>query len=567
MINVNKMLFNFATSDKLFIYNIYAVWEEYFKSVIEPVIDEALSSFNLDSSDKNINILDLNIGNIQEEFFFEEFPARLREELVRAVRTDLGANLGIQERKRVDGACEEQWTGKQHRLQTGLEIMFGNDETSIVRFVQECFDNRILLERAILSLDSMAFGRVLFAWLESKSIEQDERRKVISLFAKEYPYLFLILLAKVRQENIDMSVLIELSDFERLDYPNIALSHRQADILNCIIEKLPDKFRPKWSVRKKNLDNLANQSNRGSGKKALVNDAYQWLMDERVSIVEKRKRIVNLMRAKPSALLDFVNAIEEMQQVNFLTGIMDDNFIVEIIDVICQYKEPVKESIRWKFACDWILAYMDANTIKSLNVSSGLQLRQGFFSGKSKLNVQESVKLTSSYLFINNAGLVLLTPWFPRLFSILGLLNDEGKDFKDTDSRKRAVFIIQRMVTFEERDYTMMDLIFNRVLVNLPLHESLPSQMQLTDQEIEAVESMLEGVKGNWPNMANTSIKGFQHSFVERKGVLEIQEEKILLTVEPRSYDLLLDSIPWGYKLVRFPWLEKRIHVKWRDKE
>lgn len=173
--------------------------------------------------------------------------------------------------------------------------------------------------------------------------------------------------------------------------------------------------------------------------------------------------------------------------------------------------------------------------------------------------------LMSDYISINNAGLVLLTPWFPRLFAMLGLLNEEGKDFKDTDARKRTVFIIQRMVTFEEQDYTMADLIFNRILVNLPLRESLPSRMQLTDDEIEAVDSMLEGVKGNWTQMTNTSVKGFQHSFVERKGVLEMQEERMQLTVEPRSYDLLLDSLPWGYKLVRFPWLEKRIYVSWRD--
>ena len=39
-----------------------------------------------------------------------------------------------------------------------------------------------------------------------------------------------------------------------------------------------------------------------------------------------------------------------------------------------------------------------------------------------------------------------------------------------------------------------------------------------------------------------------------------------MLYVEGRSYDMLLDFLPWSYRLVQLPWLEKRINVVWRDK-
>lgn len=181
--------------------------------------------------------------------------------------------------------------------------------------------------------------------------------------------------------------------------------------------------------------------------------------------------------------------------------------------------------------------------------------------------VEELSASAPDYIPVGNAGVVLLTPWFPRLFGMLGLLNEKQKDFKDMASRVRAIFIIQRLVTFEEKEYKEKELAFNRILVNCPFSEPLPVNMDLTEEELQAVESMLNGVKGNWTKVRNISIKGFQYNFIERSGQLEQKEEKWVLSVDPRSYDMLLDSVPWSYTKVRFPWLKKQIHVSWRTKE
>ena len=150
---------------------------------------------------------------------------------------------------------------------------------------------------------------------------------------------------------------------------------------------------------------------------------------------------------------------------------------------------------------------------------------------------------------------------------MLDLLAEDRKDLKDMDARIRAIFILQRLVTAEERDYKESDLAFNRLLVACPFNIPLPKSLKLTDKEIETVESMLAGVKANWSKMANTSIGGFQRSFIEREGHLEQQESKWILTVENKAYDILLDSLPWSYKMIRLPWLKKSISVSWRDKE
>ena len=174
------------------------------------------------------------------------------------------------------------------------------------------------------------------------------------------------------------------------------------------------------------------------------------------------------------------------------------------------------------------------------------------------------------YIEVPNAGLCLLTLWLPRLFDMLGLLETGAngkKDFKDTDARIRGIFILQRLVTDEKREYKEQELAFNRILAACPFSVPLPKTLELTDTEVQTVESMIAGVKSNWDKLKGTSVKGFQKSFIERPGKLEQREDKWVLYVEKRSYDILLDSLPWSYRRIRLPWLKKRMDVVWRDKE
>lgn len=194
---------------------------------------------------------------------------------------------------------------------------------------------------------------------------------------------------------------------------------------------------------------------------------------------------------------------------------------------------------------------------------------------KAALHLEETEKALKEaaqpeYIEVPNAGLCLLALWLPRLFDMLGLLEtgaDRKKDFRDTDARIRAIFVLQRLVTDEKREYKEQELAFNRILAACPFSVPLPKTLELTDTELQTVESMLAGVKSNWNKLKGTSVKGFQKSFIERPGKLEQREDKWVLYVEERSYDILLDSLPWSYRRIRLPWLKKRMDVVWRDKE
>lgn len=184
-------------------------------------------------------------------------------------------------------------------------------------------------------------------------------------------------------------------------------------------------------------------------------------------------------------------------------------------------------------------------------------------------SIDERAQTTEAveYLQVENAGLCLLAPWFSRLFDMLGYLDDERKSLRNTALKIRAVFLLQYIVYGEEREYRETELVFNRLLVGLSQHIPIPKHLPLTDIEKQTADSMVAGIKANWQRMKGTSVKGFRQSFIARNGKLEQQEERWLLTIEEKAYDILLESIPWGFRQIRLPWLKKYIQVMWQEKQ
>ena len=165
---------------------------------------------------------------------------------------------------------------------------------------------------------------------------------------------------------------------------------------------------------------------------------------------------------------------------------------------------------------------------------------------------------------ISNAGLVILFPFLPMLFMRLNMLSQDRRDFNSNESKVLAIFILQHLMASEDREYDEKDLFLNRLLINYPFNEPLPKRMELNQDELNTIDSLLEAAKTNWEKMRNTSMRGFQEAFLRRAGFIEKTEREWVLTVEERAFDILLDSIPWSYKLVRLPWMENILKVNWR---
>ena len=56
----------------------------------------------------------------------------------------------------------------------------------------------------------------------------------------------------------------------------------------------------------------------------------------------------------------------------------------------------------------------------------------------------------------------------------------------------------------------------------------------------------------------------FRDSFLQREAVLRLKDDAWSLLVEAKPFDMLLDRIPWSFKTIKHPWMEKLVQVEWR---
>lgn len=170
-------------------------------------------------------------------------------------------------------------------------------------------------------------------------------------------------------------------------------------------------------------------------------------------------------------------------------------------------------------------------------------------------------ELKQDLVFIENAGLILLWPFMGFYFEKLGLVSNHA--FTSTKSAIRAACLLQYLVTGEE---TRQEHAFplNKILCQLPKNHPVYMTEAFTKEETDLSNELLNIAISRWEIIKNTSIEGLRNSFLKREGKLEWQDEKIILTVEPKSFDMLVDKIPWNISVIKLPWMKDTLHVKWR---
>lgn len=165
-------------------------------------------------------------------------------------------------------------------------------------------------------------------------------------------------------------------------------------------------------------------------------------------------------------------------------------------------------------------------------------------------------------LYVQNSGIVLLAPYLPKVFERLALLNEEGI-FKNEESKIKAVEVIH-FLTFGTEEMMEYTTILNKLMVAMPVSTPLKTKISLTVDDKALCESLLKGVLQNWPSLMSSSIDNLRGTFLIREGKLTSHEDKYLLKVEEKGFDMLIDKVPWSFKLVKYKWMKKPIFVEWR---
>ncbi|WP_051315006.1 contractile injection system tape measure protein [Algoriphagus terrigena] len=179
------------------------------------------------------------------------------------------------------------------------------------------------------------------------------------------------------------------------------------------------------------------------------------------------------------------------------------------------------------------------------------------FPERSKKEILEPT--TGDLVKIGNAGLVLCWPFLSVLFSRLKL--SQGGVIP-VESQSKAVMLLQYLV-FGHTDFPEYELVLNKVLIGMKTSQHLEAG-ELSQEEKDMVVSLLHGMKGNWEKMKNASVDAIRETFLQRQGTLEFGAASNILRVPKTGVDVLLDSISWNISVVKLPWMEKSLEVKWR---
>jgi len=161
-------------------------------------------------------------------------------------------------------------------------------------------------------------------------------------------------------------------------------------------------------------------------------------------------------------------------------------------------------------------------------------------------------------IYVGSAGLVLLHPFLPRLFTELAI-----SDGFSINNPKKAFLVLHHLASgrMEAMEH---ELGFNKILCGNTPESVAEKILQLTAEEAEECDAMLKAVIGHWRALKGTGIETFRETFLKRKGKITQKDSgDWLLQVESSGVDILLDHLPWGIGTVRLPWMPSILWVEW----
>lgn len=199
------------------------------------------------------------------------------------------------------------------------------------------------------------------------------------------------------------------------------------------------------------------------------------------------------------------------------------------------------------------IAYIVYQNIMKINDAQKKQNKQP------KIQTENSEKIYE----VPDAGLVLLSPYIPALFQRTGCI---AKDAFQSDDAKRKALSILKYVAYGNYaeppgKSALMNLFCGLPVTPVLFADELPKIM---DEEKELVEGLLKAVIANWSAVGHMSPDGLRGTYFVRGGKINMEGAADLLTVENKTFDILIDRLPWGFTVIKHPWMSKILNVKWR---
>ena len=163
---------------------------------------------------------------------------------------------------------------------------------------------------------------------------------------------------------------------------------------------------------------------------------------------------------------------------------------------------------------------------------------------------------------VSYAGLVLLTPFLPRLFAARNVAHP-GEKSLNAEALRRAAALLH-FAASGENDGHEYELGLIKILLGVPLDQPILFASGILNRgDRDAIETLLSDVVEHWRVIRPMSIDAFRESFLHRRGLLIDARGSWHLRVEASPIDSFLDYLPWSLTTLTMAWLPAPITLDW----
>jgi len=184
---------------------------------------------------------------------------------------------------------------------------------------------------------------------------------------------------------------------------------------------------------------------------------------------------------------------------------------------------------------------------------------EGIFEDKSVARItSESPRPAAGGIYVSNAGSVLLAPFLTIFFDRVGVARD-----RQLVEPGLAMALIHYLATGQEKP-AEFQLALPKILCGWEMEQPVELPDILPDHMKDEAGQLLAAVIEHWSILKNTSPEGLQESFLQRHGKITLTErDEWLLQVEQKSFDMVLQHLPWSFQLIKLPWMNRLLRTEW----
>ena len=182
------------------------------------------------------------------------------------------------------------------------------------------------------------------------------------------------------------------------------------------------------------------------------------------------------------------------------------------------------------------------------------QLNNKSLDKKNKEQVAEDLQ---EGIYIENAGAVIVAAFLPVLFERLKI-TAKAEIIKPSLGALMIQYIVSGKTKAEEHE-----LLLPKILCGISPELPVNTNKRISATQKNEADEMLRSVIEHWTTIKNTSVDGLRESFLQRSGKLILLEDEWLLQVEQKSFDMLLQQLPWNISMIKLPWMKNLLKTEW----